>query len=116
MFLFTVNTARYNIITQLNTMFNLRKIQTIITINNIKIVTFVDFKVIKNVISVKFITKHKLKTKTKQLVLKLYSFNKIRIKKNVIQKLSTMIKIKEKFINVIFDIVDYVKEIFLKYS
>ena len=64
-------------------MLDLRRIQTNITINDLKVVTFVDFEITRNVISVKFVIEHKLRTKNKQLVLKLYSFNKIRVKEDV---------------------------------
>ena len=96
-------------------MLNLQKIQINITINDLKIVTFVDFKVTQNVILVKFVIKHELRTKNKQLVLKLYSFDETRIKEDITQKLILVIRLSDKSFNVVFDVIDCVKNVFLRY-
>ena len=59
--------------------------------------------------------KHKLRTKNKQLVLKLYNFDEIRIKEDIIQKLISVIKLNEKLFNVVFNVIDCVRDVFLKY-
>ena len=97
-------------------MSDLRRIQTNITINDLKVVVFVDFEVTRNVISVKFVIEHKLRTKNKQLVSKLYSFDKTRIKEDVTQELIAVVKLSEKSFNVIFNIVNCIRNVFLKYS
>ena len=97
-------------------MSDLKKIQILIVINDFKIVILVNFEVIRNVILTKFVIKHELKTMKKQLVTKLYNFDEKRIKENVSQKLSTLIKIIDKISNIIFDVIDTTKNVFLKYS
>ena len=97
-------------------MSDLKRIQTNITINNLRVVTFVDFKVTWNVISVKFVIEHKLRTKNKQLILKLYSFNKTKVKEDVTQKLIIVVKLSERLFNVVFNIIDCIKDVFLEYS
>ena len=96
-------------------MLDLRRIQINITINNLKVVAFVDFEVTRNVILVKFMIKHKLRTKNKQLVLKLYSFDKTKMKEDVTQKLIAVVKMNEKSFNVIFDVIDCIRNVFLEY-
>ena len=96
-------------------MSDLQRIQTDITINDLKVVVLVDFEVTRNVISVKFVIKHELRTKNKQLVSKLYSFDETRIKEDVTQKLISVIKLSEKTFNVIFDVIDCVRDVFLEY-
>ena len=96
-------------------MSDLQRIQTDITINDLRIVTLVDFEVTWNVISVKFMIKHKLRTKNKQLVSKLYNFNETRIKEDITQKLISVIKLSEKSFNVVFNVIDCVRDVFLKY-
>ena len=55
--------------------------------------------------------KHKLRTKNKQLVLKLYSFDETRIKKDVTQKLVAIVKLSEKTFTIIFDVIDCIRNI-----
>ena len=93
-------------------MSDLQRIQTNITINNLKVVAFVNFEATRNVISVKFVIKHELRTKNKQLVSKLYSFNETRIKKDVTQKLAAIVKLSERTFTIIFDVVDCIKDVF----
>ena len=97
-------------------MFDLKRIQILIVINDFKVVILVNFEVIRNVILTKFIIRHELRTVRKQLVTKLYNFDKKRVKENVSQELSASIKIVGKTSNVIFDVINTVKNIFLKYS
>ena len=59
--------------------------------------------------------KHKLRTKNKQLVSKLYNFNKTKIKENIIQKLILVIRLNDKLFNIVFDVIDCVKNVFLRY-
>ncbi len=59
---------------------------------------------------------HELRTKNKQLVSKLYSFNKIRIKENVTQELVAIVKLSERSFEIIFNVIDCVKDVFLRYS
>ena len=96
-------------------MLDLQRIQTDITINNLKVVVFVDFKVTRNVISVKFVIKHKLRTKNKQLVSKLYNFDETRVKEDITQKLISVIRLSERSFNVVFYVIDCVRDVFLKY-
>ena len=96
-------------------MSDLQRIQTDITINNLKIVVFVNFKVTWNVISVKFVIKHERRTKNKQLVLKLYNFDETRIKEDITQKLILIIRLSERSFNVVFDVIDCVRDVFLEY-
>ena len=59
--------------------------------------------------------KHKLRTKNKQLVSKLYSFDETRIKEDITQKLISVIRLSEKSFNVVFDVIDCVRDVFLEY-
>ena len=97
-------------------MSDLKRIQIFIVINDLKIVTLVNFEATRNVISTKFVIKHELKTMRKQLVTKLYSFDGKRIKEDVSQKLSTLIKVTDKISNITFDVIDTARNVFLKYS
>ena len=60
--------------------------------------------------------KHELRTKNKQLVLKLYSFDETKIKEDVTQKLVAIVKLSEKTFTIIFDVINCIKDVFLKYS
>ena len=93
-------------------MLDLQRIQTNITINNLKVVIFVDFKVTQNVISIKFVIKHELRTKNKQLVSKLYSFDETRVKEDITQKLILIIRLSDKLFNVVFNVIDCTKNVF----
>ena len=97
-------------------MSDLKRIQIFIVINDLKIVILVNFEVTRNVILTKFVIKHELRTMRKQLVTKLYNFDEKRIKENVSQKLLTLIKMIDKISNIIFDVIDTTKDVFLKYS
>ena len=59
--------------------------------------------------------KHKLRTKNKQLVSKLYSFDKTRVKEDITQKLISIVRLSNKLFNVVFDVIDCVKDVFLRY-
>ena len=59
--------------------------------------------------------KHELKTKNKQLVSKLYSFDETKIKEDITQKLISLIRLSDKLFNVVFDVIDCVKDVFLRY-
>ena len=96
-------------------MSDLQRIQINITINNLKVVVFVDFEATRNVISIKFVIKHELRTKNKQLVLKLYNFDETRIKEDITQKLILIIRLSERSFNVVFDVIDCVRDVFLEY-
>ena len=96
-------------------MSDLQRIQTDITINNLKVVVFVDFEATWNVISVKFVIKHELRTKNKQLVSKLYNFNETRIKEDITQKLISVVRLSERSFNVVFNVIDCVRNVFLEY-
>ena len=96
-------------------MTNLKKIQLLIVINDFKIVTFVNLKVTRNVISFKFVTKHEVKIKKKRLALKLYDFDEKRIKEKVNQKVTIQIKIISREVLIIFNVMNYVKNALLKY-
>ena len=96
-------------------MSDLQRIQTDITINDLKVVVLVDFETTRNVISVKFMIKHELRTKNKQLVSKLYSFDETRVKEDITQKLISVIRLNERSFNVVFDVIDCVRDVFLKY-
>ena len=96
-------------------MSDLRRIQADITINDLRVVVLVDFEVTRNVILVKFVIKHELRTKNKQFVSKLYNFDETRVKEDVTQKLISVIKLSEKTFNVIFDVIDCVRDVFLRY-
>ena len=97
-------------------MSDLKRIQIFIVINGLKVVTLVNFEATRNVISTKFVIKHELRTMRKQLVTKLYSFDEKRIKEDVSQKLSTLIKMTDKTSNIIFDVIDTTRNVFLRYS
>ena len=64
-------------------MTNLKKIQLFIVINGFKVVILVNLKVIRNIISFEFVTKHEVKTVKKRLASDLYEFNEKRMKKIV---------------------------------
>ena len=97
-------------------MSDLKRIQIFIVINDFKIVILVNFEVIRNVILTKFVIKHELRTMRKQLVTKLYNFDEKRIKKDVSQKLLTLMKMIDKISNIIFDVIDTARNIFLRCS
>ena len=96
-------------------MSDLKRIQILIVVNGLRVVILVDFEATRNVISTKFVTKHGLRTVRKQLVTKLYSFDGKRIKEDVSQELSTLIKVTGKTSNITFDVVDTARNVFLKY-
>ena len=96
-------------------MSDLQRIQIDITINDLRVVVLVDFEVTQNVILVKFVIKHKLRTKNKQLVSKLYSFDETRVKENITQKLISVVRLSEKSFNIVFNVIDCVRDVFLEY-
>ena len=97
-------------------MSDLKRIQVLIVINGLRIVVLVNSGATRNVISTKFVTKHGLRTVRKQLVTKLYSFDEKRIEENVSQELSALMKVAGKTSNIIFDVVDTARNVFLRYS
>ena len=97
-------------------MSDLKRIQILIVINGLRVVILVNFEATRNVISTKFVIKHELRTMRKQLVTELYSFDEKRIKEDVSQKLSTLMKVAGKISNIIFDVVDTARNVFLRYS
>ena len=97
-------------------MSDLKRIQVPIVINGLRVVALVDSEATRNVISTKFVIKHELRTMRKQLVTELYSFDEKRIKEDVSQELSALIKVAGKTSNITFDVVDTARNVFLRYS
>lgn len=60
--------------------------------------------------------KHDVKTMSKQFITKLYSFNKIKVKENIILELLTRVKVLRTLINIIFNVVNMIKIVILEYS
>ena len=96
-------------------MSDLKRIQVPIVINGLRVVTLVDSGATRNVISIKFVAKHGLRTVRKQLVTELYSFDEKRVEEDVSQELSALIKVADKISNIIFDVVDTARDVFLRY-
>ena len=96
-------------------MTNLKKIQLFIVINNFKVVILMNSEVTRNVISFEFMIKHEVKTERKRLALNLYEFNEKRIKEKVNRKVTTQIIIMNREVFVIFDVMNCVKNVLLKY-
>ena len=97
-------------------MTNLKKIQLLIVINDLKTVIFMNSEVTRNVISFEFMIKHEMKTKRKRLASDLYEFDEKRIKKKMNQKVTIKIKILNRKVFVIFDVINCVRNALLKYS
>ena len=96
-------------------MSDLQRIQTDITINDLRAVALVDFEATRNVISAKFVIKHELRTENKQLVPELYSFDETRVKGDITQELISVVRLGERSFNVVFDVIDCVRDVFLEY-
>ena len=96
-------------------MTNLKKIQLFIVINDLKIVILVNLKVIRNVISFEFVIKHEVKTKNKRLASDLYEFNEKKIKEKVNRKVTIRVKVLNREVFIIFNVINCVKNALLKY-
>ena len=96
-------------------MTNLKRIQLLIVINGFKTVALVNSEVTRNVISFEFLIKNEMKTERKRFASDLYEFNEKKIKEKVNRKVTILIKTKDREMFVIFDVINCVKDVLLKY-
>ena len=96
-------------------MTNLKRIQIFIMINDFKIVILMNSEITRNVISFEFVIKHEVKTERKRLALNLYEFNEKRIKEKVNRKVTTRVIIMNREVSIIFDVMNYVRNVLLRY-
>ena len=96
-------------------MTDLKRIQLFIVINDFRAVILVNSEIIRNVISFEFVTKHGLKTERKRLASNLYEFDGKRIKEKVNREITIQVKTMNREVSVIFDVINCIKNVLLKY-